>query len=68
MARDGLEPSKPEGNWFTASRNCRYPNAPKYVVQASTLAKKFGVSDAAIAKQCKKLGIKKPPRGYWNDK
>jgi len=38
------------------------------VVQASTLAKKFGVSDAAIAKQCKKLGIKKPPRGYWNDK
>lgn len=29
------------------------------------LAKKLGVSDVAIAKQCKKLNIVKPPRGYW---
>lgn len=25
----------------------------------------LGISDTAIAKKCKKLGIKKPPRGYW---
>lgn len=29
------------------------------------IAKQFGVSDVAVAKRCKKLGIKKPPRGYW---
>ena len=31
----------------------------------STLCKELGVSDSAIAKQCKKLKIIKPPRGYW---
>lgn len=31
----------------------------------SNLAKKFGVSDVAIAKWCKRYGISKPPRGYW---
>jgi len=30
------------------------------------VARKFGVSDSAIVKRCKKLGISKPPRGYWN--
>jgi len=29
------------------------------------VAKIFGVSDKAIEKRCKKLGISKPPRGYW---
>jgi len=29
------------------------------------IAKKYGVSDSLIAKRCKQLGIKKPPRGYW---
>lgn len=31
----------------------------------STIAKRFGVSDVAIAKWCKSYGISKPPRGYW---
>lgn len=31
----------------------------------SRLSKILGVSDVAIAKRCKKLGITKPPRGYW---
>ena len=31
----------------------------------TTIAKELGVSDNAVAKQCKKLGISKPPRGYW---
>ena len=30
-----------------------------------SLAKDFGVSDKAISKRCKRLGIPKPPRGYW---
>ena len=29
------------------------------------LAKEFGISDVAISKKCKKLRIKKPPRGFW---
>lgn len=31
----------------------------------SAIAAKLGVSDNAVAKQCKKLGVSKPPRGYW---
>lgn len=30
------------------------------------LALMLGVSDKAIEKRCKKLGLTKPPRGYWN--
>ena len=29
------------------------------------VAKLLGVSDVAVAKRCKRLGIEKPPRGYW---
>ena len=29
---------------------------------------KFGVSDVAIAKICKKLNVPRPPRGYWAHK
>lgn len=25
----------------------------------------FGVSDKAVEKRCKRLGVSKPPRGYW---
>ena len=31
----------------------------------SQVAKDLGVSDKAIEKHCKKLALKKPPRGYW---
>lgn len=34
----------------------------------TAVAKIFGVSDKAIEKRCKKLGILKPPRGYWMQK
>jgi len=42
----------------------------KLVWEMSTvqLAKKLGVSDKAVEKRCKKYGIQKPPRGYWNKK
>lgn len=29
------------------------------------VAEILGVSDVAVAKRCKKFGIPKPPRGYW---
>ncbi len=29
------------------------------------IAEQFGVSDKAIEKLCIKLGVEKPPRGYW---
>lgn len=29
------------------------------------IEKLYGVSDKAIEKRCKKLGVDKPPRGYW---
>jgi hypothetical protein len=29
------------------------------------IAPSFGVSDKAIEKRCKRLGVIKPPRGYW---
>ena len=29
------------------------------------VAKTFNVSDKAIEKRCKKFGIEKPSRGYW---
>jgi hypothetical protein len=32
------------------------------------LAKKYGVSDVAIHKHCKKMGIELPGRGYWAKK
>ncbi len=30
------------------------------------VAKEFGISDVALTKRCKRMGIVKPPRGYWN--
>jgi hypothetical protein len=30
------------------------------------LVKQIGISDVAIAKHCRKLGVPVPERGYWN--
>lgn len=32
------------------------------------VAKMYGVSDVAVAKRCRRLGISKPTRGYWRKK
>lgn len=32
---------------------------------ASRLAKEFGISDVALGKLCRRMGIPKPPPGYW---
>lgn len=30
------------------------------------LSKKIGISDVAIAKHCRRIGVPVPERGYWN--
>lgn len=35
---------------------------------STKLCEKYKVSDSSIVKWCKKLGIQKPPRGYWQKK
>lgn len=57
-------------NCFRLSR--RKFNTPKeeleklvWEMPTSTLSKLLNVSDVAIAKRCKLLGIEKPARGYW---
>lgn len=32
---------------------------------AIQLAKEFGISDVALKKTCKRMGVPNPPRGYW---
>lgn len=37
-------------------------------IPMTRLAKEYGISDVALAKVCKKLGIPYPKRGYWRRK
>jgi hypothetical protein len=48
--------------------NISYEELKKLVWSMPTtkVAELLGVSDVAVAKRCKKLGINKPPRGYWS--
>jgi 5-methylcytosine-specific restriction endonuclease McrA len=55
------------------SRKIEWPNVEyfkKFLWEKPTLsiAKDLGVSDVAISKHIKKLGLNKPPRGYWMKK
>lgn len=36
-----------------------------WAMPTTAVAAKFGVSDKAVEKRCKLLGVDKPPRGYW---
>ena len=36
-----------------------------WTMPTTKVATLLGVSDVAITKRCKKLGVSKPPRGYW---
>lgn len=58
---------------FLKSRKVERPSKEdleKMIWETSVLevSHKFGVSDVAIAKWCKKYGISRPPRGYWAKK
>lgn len=39
-----------------------------WLMPCTEVAKLYGVSDKAIEKRCKLLGVDKPPRGYWQKK
>ena len=45
------------------TRECLYEQV--WVTPMSRLAREYGVSDSALAKTCRKLGVPLPPRGYW---
>lgn len=59
------------------SQECRGRSTRKFEISKDTLgellwkypttqiSKMLGVSDKAIEKRAKKLGLSKPPRGYW---
>ncbi|PKN92232.1 MAG: HNH endonuclease, partial [Chloroflexi bacterium HGW-Chloroflexi-5] len=34
-------------------------------IPTTQIAALYGVSDKAVEKRCRALGIPKPPRGYW---
>lgn len=36
-----------------------------WAIPSSRIAAQLGVSDTAIAKRCRVLGVRKPPKGYW---
>jgi hypothetical protein len=56
----------PEDTWesLTTERLA----AMVWEIPTTKIAEKYGVSDKAVEKRCKKHGIKKPPRGYWPKK
>ena len=69
---------KPSKAPIVAKRKAPPPRPPKIIWPSaevleklvwekptSQIAKDLGVSDKAIEKHCKKLALKKPPRGYW---
>jgi endogenous inhibitor of DNA gyrase (YacG/DUF329 family) len=73
----------PSGRKVNCSKKCAnisFESRRKIVIDKSVLeklvweepmvsvAKKLNVSDVAIKKKCKSLGIKTPPIGYWNNK
>ena len=67
-----------KGRRHHCSRDCLILTQKRFEVSAEELhewvwsmpttriAAELKVSDKAIEKRCKKLGIQKPPRGYWN--
>ena len=47
----------------TVTRESLYEQV--WATPMSRLARDYGVSDSALAKTCRKLGVPLPPRGYW---
>jgi len=61
-----------DNNWRKRPKPHKVPHPTKDELEkllwekpTTQIAKDFGVSDNAIAKWAKNLGINKPPRGYW---
>ena len=50
-------------NYITLSRSKLYELV--WTTPVTELAKRFGISDVALAKRCRAINIPLPPRGYW---
>lgn len=62
-------PAKPTPAQFCPSRYDRQRLYEEvWSEPTQQVAKRYGVSDVAIAKACALLAIPKPPRGYWAKK
>lgn len=48
---------------YTYDRNKLYEEV--WHEPVSTVAKRYGVSNIALAKTCRRLNVPLPPRGYW---
>lgn len=51
-------------------RDCDIPSPEElevllWEIPTTEIAKKYGVSDSAVGKWCKKYNLEKPSRGYW---
>lgn len=70
LVRGGAAPSpkSKQPRLFHARYNRQRLYEEVWAEPTQLVAKRYGVSDAAIAKGCKALGIPKPPRGYWAKK
>jgi len=63
MARSACVNGMDEEVPLTLSREDLYELA--WSKPISELSKDFGISDVALAKRCRRLGIPLPGRGYW---
>lgn len=52
-----------QSKWRNLTREELYDRV--WQTPGSKLSEELGVSDVAIAKQCKKMAVPRPPRGYW---
>jgi len=72
--KNGLPTSRPAApaavkvvnpRWKTLKRNATSLSEAVWAQPIADLADALGISDVAVHKACKKLGISKPPRGHW---
>lgn len=63
-AASAKAPRKPKVIWPSGTELQRLV----WVMPVKTLAQQLGVSDVAVKKHCRRLGVPTPPRGYWAGK
>jgi len=59
-----------DGCYRASQRKAKWPRKQRLAQMVwrrpvTKIAAKLGVSDAAVKKMCRRLGIETPPRGYW---
>ena len=66
---DASDPARASAEMTAASRFLRLTRETLYELvwaePVARLAKRWGVSDVAVAKWCRKLNVPRPGRGYW---